>query len=74
MGFDHNNYDGFAKRKAATPLVDIVCLYQCTKHPMRYVDTTSKYGHLVGIPDYDNQKSFSRAARGKVWVEEILFH
>ena len=59
---------------SATSLVEIVHLYQCTKNSLKYANTNSKYGHLVGIPDYETQESFSRSTRGKFWIEEILLH
>ena len=47
MGFDTNIYDGVTIMRAATLLVDIVRLRQCTKNTLKYVHTKSKYGHLV---------------------------
>ena len=58
--------------KVATLLVDIVRLHQRTKNPLRYVQTNSKYGHIVAIPDYDAQEYSSRSEIEKVWVEKII--
>ena len=58
MGFGTDISDGVAKMRSATLLGEIVCLHQHTKNPLRYVHTNSKYGHLVAIPDSDNQESF----------------
>ena len=41
---------------------------------LNYVHKNSKYGHHVAIPDSDTQEYFSRAARDKGWVDEILLH
>ena len=74
MGFDTDISDGVSKMRAATLLGGIFCLHQCTKNPMKYVHTNSKYGHIVSIPDSDTQELFSRATRDKVWVDEIILH
>ena len=74
MGFDTNISDGVAKMRADTILGDIVRRYQCTKNPLKYAKTNSRYGHFIGIPDSDTQEYFSRSGLGKVWVEEILLH
>ena len=74
MGFDTDISDGVAKMRAATLLVDIVCLHQCTKNPLKCVHTNSKYRHLVEIPASDNHELFSISARDKVWVDEIFLH
>ena len=74
MGFDTDIYDGVTNIRASTILGDIVHLHQRTKNPLKYVHKNSKYGHIVTIPDYDTQESFSRAARDKVWVEKIILH
>ena len=55
VGFDTDIYDGVAKMRAAAPLGDIFHLHQCTKNPLKYVHTNSKYGNLVAIPDSDTQ-------------------
>ena len=72
MGFDTDIYDGFEKMRAATILGEIVRLHQCTKNTLKYVHNNSKYGHLVSITASNNQESFSRAVRDKVWLDEIL--
>ena len=74
MGFDIDISDGFAKMRAANILGEIVRLHQHTKNPLKYVDTNSKYGHIVAIPASDTNESFSGAARYKGWVDEIIFH
>ena len=56
MGFDTDIYDEVAKMMAATLLGDIFRHYQCTKNPLKYVHTNSKYGHLVEIPDSETQE------------------
>ena len=58
MGFDNDIYYGVVKMRAATILGDIVSLNQCIKNPLKYVQTKSKYGHLVAIIDYDTHESF----------------
>ena len=63
MGFDTGISDGFVKKRAATLLVEIVRLHQCTKNPLKFFHTNSKYGNLVEITDYDTREYFSRATR-----------
>ena len=55
MGFDTDISDGFAKMRASTLLGEIVCPHQHTKHPLKYVQRNSKYGHIVAIPASDTQ-------------------
>ena len=71
MGFDTAIFDGVAKMRAATILGEIVSLHQCTKNPLKYVHTNSKYAHLFAIPASGIHESFKRAARDKGLVEEI---
>ena len=60
--------------RAATILVYIVCLHQCTKNTLKYVHTKSKCGHIFVMPYYFTQESFSRSARDKGWVDKMLLH
>ena len=72
MGFDTDIFDGVVKIRAAIILREIVCLHQYTKNILKYVHTNSKYGHLFAIPPSETQDFFSRDAKDKVWVDEIL--
>ena len=74
MVFDADISAGFAKMRAATLLGENVRLHKCTKNPLNYVHTNSKYGHLVVIPYFETPESFSRSARYKGWVGKILLH
>ena len=74
MGFDTDISDGVAKSRATTILGDIVCLHQCTKNTLNYVHTNSNYGHIVAIPSSDTQESFSRFARYKGWIDNMLLY
>ena len=74
MGFDAYISDGVAKMRAATLLGEIVRLHQRTKNLLNYFHTDSKYVHLVAIPDPGTQDFFSKSARDKLWVDEILLH
>ena len=74
MSFDTAVSGGVAKLRVATILGDIFRLIQLTKHLLKYVHTNSNYGHLVEIPASDTKESFSRAAKYKGWVEDILLH
>ena len=62
---------GFSKMRASTILGDILRPHQCTKNPLNYVNTKSKYGHFVTMPVSTSHEPFSRAARDKVWVEKF---
>ena len=55
-------------------MLEIVRLRQRTKSPLKYVHTSSKYGHIFAIPASDTQELFSRAERDKDWVDKIIFH
>ena len=41
---------------------------------LKCVHKKSKYGHLVAIPDYDNQELFSSAARYKGWADNFFIY
>ena len=72
MSFYTDISDGFAKMRATILLGDIVRLHQCTKNTLNYVNKNSKYGHLVAIPDFDTQDSFSRDERCKGSVDKVF--
>ena len=74
MGFDTDISDEVAKIRSTTLLGEIVHLHQRTTNTPKYVHTNLKNGNLVEIPYSDTQGSFSRAARYKGWVDEILLH
>ena len=74
MGFDTRISDVFVKMRVSTILQDVVRLHQCTKTPLKYVYTSSKYGNSFAIPDSSTQESFSISARDKGWDDKILLH
>ena len=63
MGFDADISGGEKKTRAATLLGYNVHFHKCTKNPLKYVHTDSKYGNLFKIPVSSTQESFSISER-----------
>ena len=74
MVFDTDISDEGEKIGSTNILGEIIHLHQRTKNSLKHVHKNLKNGNLVVIPYSDNQESFSRAARDKGWVDEILLH
>ena len=60
--------------RAATLLGSILRFRKCTKTPLKYVHTNSKYWHIVAITASDTQEQFTISERNKIRVETILLH
>ena len=74
MGFDTDISDEVAKIRSTTLLGEIFHLHQRTKNTLKYVHKNLKNINLVAITYSDTQESFSRSARDKGCVDEILLH
>ena len=72
MSFYADVSGGVEKLRVATHLGEFVRTHQLTKNLLNYVHTNSDYGHIVEITSSETQESFSRSAKEKLWVEEII--